>query len=219
MGGDGHHPDRELEGTEGTDATWCRAPSVRIDVATFFGARPRDLLARLLEDDPLDLELRCHQRRDQLAYVVARPRLHARSVARAAYAGSRYRGSPAPDPWLERIIDNSLRELLEEDESGQRRSLPVEHPEDFEPLASVLGVDPAGARGVCVAFNQLVPDARRAFFAVGIGNRRLEAFARCESRPLEAVEADFHTAVRTITGVAGTGPALPAAFAEWPASW
>ncbi len=213
---DAHEPFEEPWNTS-------RRPRVRIDISTFYRAKPRDLLTRFLEGDPLDMELRCFRRRSQLAYLISSVRLVWRAAARAAYAGYSYRGDPPVDTWLEGRIDHSIRELLEEDEVGARKEQEVERPEDYEFVARALDVSPADARSACVAFNALDPDVRTTFFAVSVARTPIEDHAGHQGRDLVEVKTELGTALATLL-LAGGVHNEPAELAgsllrNWPEDW
>src|SRR5436853_180438 len=90
----------------------------------FAGSSPRELLARLWDGDRLELWPRCEERVHELAYLLPISRVFRRSIARVAYAGVTYRGSPPFDAFLRRRIELSVQELLNEDREQLRGHLP-----------------------------------------------------------------------------------------------
>ncbi len=211
------------EGTDGWDLYGGGSPPrVRIDISTFFRSAPSDLLPRLYDDDPLDLRLRCFARRNQLAYLISKPRLFNRALSRTAYAGYSYRGTPPVDAWLEARIDHSIRELLEEDDAGERRNLAVERPAHYAVVGDLFGMEPNEARSSCVAFNALAPDVRRSFFAIAVLGATAQDFARREGRVAESVERDVERAlaalIHSLSAKTSSTSAL-LALRNWPSDW
>ena len=126
------------------------------------GSSARDVLARLVSGDPLDLRALCDRRQNERAVLIDPRRFQLRTAARIAHAAARYDVTIAPAVWIERRLEEALQDLVEEDrsqtETGDLPAEPWEARILF--LADALGVEPALARRACAAFNQL-PDATR----------------------------------------------------------
>lgn len=157
-------------------------PSSRSVPEILRAADARTVLARLLEDDRLEIRSRCQARLRDQAMLVSIDRLYLRSAARIAHAASAYRGEPALDVWLGRMISISIRELLEEEREWIRAGSGGETEQVglFAPLAAALGMEPGLLRRGCVAFNAQSYDVRRAFWALVIENVPLERFVEEE---------------------------------------
>lgn len=144
------------------------------------GMGPRELLARLLQDDPLQLRRVAAERMAARAYLFDVDRLHLRSVAHVARYATRYRGSPRLEVWLREIVDQAMLDLLRDDVEAQRRERPPD-PQDgtgMGDLARPLGLDPAAMRRACLAHNLLREPDRRAFHELLIAGRGLDELAR-----------------------------------------
>jgi len=137
-----------------------------LDWRALFEARsPREVLARLVEGDPLRLRERCAQRVRSQALLLDVQRLQLRTVAHVARHAGTYRGTPPLDVWIAERVRKALTELLDEDEARRSlRDIP-ELPSDQRLLAvaNVLGIEPEVlARGLSV-FNRAPSDVRSAF--------------------------------------------------------
>lgn len=159
------------------DPDASRSPAWR---AVLGGMGPREVLARLLQDDPLQLRRIAGERMAARAYLFDVDRLHLRSVAHVARYALRYRGSPRLEVWLHDIVDQAMLDLLRDDVEAQRRERPPD-PQDgsgMGDLARPLGLDPAAMRRACLAHNLLREADRRAFHGLVIAGRGLDELAR-----------------------------------------
>ena len=154
-----------------------REPELRIEGSSFFEDLPRQLLARILDGDPLDLELRCELRRDETCFLISVKRLYRKSAARIAHGGCRYTGKPPIEEWIGKCIDQSIRDILDEDESGDRRKLPIKVKAHYELLSEELGFTPELSRAAHVCFNLLEENCRAAYFALCVHGLSLEEYA------------------------------------------
>lgn len=144
------------------------------------GMSPREVLARLLQGDPLDLRRVVATRLDQRAYLFDADRVHLRALAHCARYAVRYRGVPPLETWLAEIVDQALLDLLREDLQAERRgdSPQAEELAAFVDLARPLGLEPAVMRRVCLAHNLLREADRQAFHGLVIAAHSLEDVAR-----------------------------------------
>ena len=186
------------------------------------GASPREVLARLMCGDPLDLRSRIASVLDERAYLIEHDRLHLRAVARVARAAPRYRGQPDLDPWLRRHVEEALDELLEESEPDEPSPTT---PWGLEGLARPLGIEPASARAACLAFNRLPLEERKAFRALVLEGRSLDDLAAhplADGRPASATEIAraARRALERVCAAAGlsTSAARPLAVPSRPPS-
>jgi len=169
---------------------------------------PREVLERLVDGDPFEIRARCVERIHAEAVMVCVRRLHLRSVARVAYAASRYRGEPALDAWLAEHIAFSLRELLEEDREEERLKIPPSRPWDprYAFLSETLGVEPTLARRACVDFNLLPHDVRCAYFAVLVEGKTIHRYVAEGHGPPDRVRARLKRALQTLGRAIGRRP-------------
>jgi hypothetical protein len=189
--GEGDGRDPRGSGTE-------RKPRVRLDPRSFHGTPPRELLRRFLDDDPLDIELRCELRQSETCYLISPERLFFKAVARCAFAGFAYRGEPPVDEWIARRIDESIEDILEEDEEGAVQNLPIEEGFHYDALSEAVGFRPKVARRAHVAFNALPRVARAAWFAVVVHGRTAEEYAATERSTPDLVKSSVVQAVMTL---------------------
>lgn len=175
-----------------------RTRGERLDPRSFFGKPPSQLLELMLDGDPLGLGRLAMDRCDELALMVSSGRLHARAVARAAYAGSRYRGQPPLEEWTAALVERALSEILEEDRHGARRGLPIVDEEDYRILTRRIELSPEAARAACVAFNDLPGPVRRSYFALSDGVRTVAEIAEAEGVSDAQVRGWVAEALRTL---------------------
>ena len=76
--------------------------------AILAAASPREVLARLMSGDPLELRALCARRIEEHRYLVDVDRVFLRAVARTARFAHRYRGLPELDTWLGEQVDTAL---------------------------------------------------------------------------------------------------------------
>lgn len=148
----------------------------------FSGAGPREILARIVPDDPLGVRAIVARRMSAQALLIDADRAHVRSLALCARWAPRYDGQPELDVWLEQLVDQALAELAGDgvDELAEPEGEPAS--DAFETLARPLHLDAGVLRGACRAFNRLPLDERRVFFEFVLRNRSLDEVARECSR-------------------------------------
>lgn len=155
------------------------------------GATPREVLARIVRDDPLRLRARIGARLVARCLLVDADRVLLRAMARIARAAGRYQGRPDLVQWLDGHIDLALQDCR----PSSSRLLP-EHSLShgaFAALARPLGLDPAQLALACARFNELDDEARRAFFQLVL------------RRPAEACRVAADTAGSDTAGSDMTG--------------
>jgi hypothetical protein len=174
-----------------------------LDLTGLKGAPTRELLARLLDGDPLRLGTRSATRRDELAYLVSSDRLYFRTAARIAYHATVYGVDDPNDEWIGEAIDRCIEELLREDQYAARQGDPVE-PEDvyaYQAVMELLDVSAESSRTVCVAFNSLPAWRRETFFDYSRARSALAEVARETSVTEEQVREDLaRTLLRMLAG-------------------
>lgn len=158
---------------------------------------PREVLAKLIESDPLHLGRRCQERTTSQALLLDARRLYLRASAHVARHGSKYAGTPSLDVWLAEHVRRALKELVAEDAEALRTRDLGETPTDpwVLGIARLLGVEPALASRGCAAFNQSSYDVRSAFFGIVIGAQPLSQWARENGTGEERVRANLKRAL------------------------
>ena len=144
------------------------------------GSSPREVLARLVNGDPLGLRAVVARRLRAQCYLLDADRVFLRALARCARFSTRYRGQPPLADWLEERIDEAVGDLLTEDLEAARDDAARSPTAGtaYEDLARPLGLDPAAMRRACVAFDHADFACRRAFFELVIAGRSLDELAR-----------------------------------------
>ncbi len=140
---------------------------------------PREVLARLVQDDPLGVREKVGARLRDDALLLDADRVHLRALARIARFGNRYRGRPELQPWVESAVAEAAEELLrEEHEAARARPSPgSDRPSVFSSLAPPLGLEPSAMRAACAAFNALPCAERSAFVDLVLRGRSLDELA------------------------------------------
>jgi hypothetical protein len=170
------------------------------------GASPREVLARLMNGDPLGLRRLVGERMRRRAYLLDANQVQLRAVARCARFAVRYRGQPAIDRWLADIVDEAMGDLVTEEQERARdpdRRLarpPGRRPDGgvFQELSRPLRLDPARMRAACARFNRLSEDERSMFFALVIESRSLDEVARSRKASASAVARSARKALDTL---------------------
>lgn len=187
------------------------------------GSTPREVLARIVRDDPLRLRRRIGRRLVERSLLLDADEVLLRTLARVAHASGRYQGRPELAAWLQahvdRAIDACLRESGAADAGHDGRGALAQ-------LAPPLQLDPAAVARACRAFNQMDEELRNAFFRAVLArgasaSRSSElATARAARLALEQLLAPLDAARASLPG-AGTSPSAtqgPAAATKDPAA-
>jgi hypothetical protein len=169
------------------------------------GKSSREILKRLLEGDPLELEARCREQIERRGYLIDVARLQLRSVARIARAAPGRDGGVPLSEFIAERIDFSTQELIQEDREAELSGIPCADPEDgrFTFLTETLGIPTPLARRACVAFNYLPERVRCAYFAVLVQGKTVNRYVAEGHGPPERVRADIEMAVQTISDAIG----------------
>jgi hypothetical protein len=164
------------------------------------GSDPMKILARLHQDDALELWPRCAAHINDQAVLLQPDRLYMRLTARLAYAAPRYRGNPPLGNWISERMEVSLRELLSDDREAERRELPTGLEQDprYVFLSKTLGIELGLAPRVCNRFNSLSQDQRAVFFGVMIEGRGIHGYAQDHGLPFDQVRGSLARVIRAI---------------------
>lgn len=144
--------------------------------AVLAGGTPREVLARLVAGDPLELRARVAAALASEALFLDPDRAFLRAAAHVARHAPRYRGQPELDAWLEARVLAALRELAEEARESSVHGRDV--PAPLAELAPKLKLEPAALARACAALNACERFERRAFRALVIEARELDLAAR-----------------------------------------
>jgi len=171
-----------------------RADRSSVDWRTLLsGASPREVLARLVANDALQLRRRIGELLAERCYVLDADAVFLRAVARVSRFSTRYRGEPPLDDWLRSQIDDAIGDCLMR-ERATPPNAPCDEPEDpgsaFTEFARPLGLDPMRMRAACAALNALGFEERAAFFSLVLDRQPLEeSAARAQRTPTEWARA------------------------------
>jgi len=161
------------------------------------GKSPREILARLVEGDPLGLRARCELRVRSQAVLLEVHGLHLRSAAHVARHAPGYAGAPSIDVWLGEKVRRAAQELLQEAAELVAAGAIPEPPEDERLLAiaDAFGIAPESLGRGCVAFNRAPYEARAAFHGIVLEGHALETWCEVNSTTTERAIAALRTAL------------------------
>lgn len=167
------------------------------------GRSPREILGRIVPNDPLRMRARVGRRLEAEALLLDADRVHLRALALCARAALRYRGKPELEAWLEARAAEALREVLEEGEEVARDGKPaaLRATGAFASLAPPLGLDADEMRRACARFNRLPADERRAFFDLVLRSHSLDELARTQTESATEIARRARRALDVLLGV------------------
>lgn len=167
---------------------------------TILAGTPREVLARLVQGDPLGVRVVVAKRLRSGSVLLDADRVHLRVIARIARSAGRYHGRPAVDDWVDGHVLQIIGEVIREDHESARAgaSTQEDSSDAFSALAGPLGLDPESMRKACAVFNVLPLADRAAFIDLVLRNRSLDdlarelgesatQIARCARRALDAI--------------------------------
>jgi len=164
------------------------------------GGTPREVLGRLVQDDPLAIREKVAARLQADALLFDADRVHLRVLARISRFAGRYRGRPELSAWIESAVAESVEELLREEHESVRSRRPEvsEKVGVFAVLAPPLGLDPTAMRAACAAFNSLSFADRSAFSDLVLRGNSLDKVARSAGESATEVARRARRALDTI---------------------
>jgi len=167
----------------------------------------REILARIVPDDPLRLRAAAGRRIVERALLCDVERVCLRAQVLCALAG--WDGTGDFERWRAERVDEALAAVLAED----RSALEQERVEPLTPFAAPLALDARALASACARFNALALEERRAFhalvldgagpFAAGVARERGAALADLARRARAALQL-FR---RVVPALAGPRPA------------
>jgi len=161
-----------------TDETQSRS---EVDWKRFLATgTPREVLARLVDGDPLGVRAVVAERLKTSRRLLDAERVSLRTFARVARFACRYRGRPEFSTWLAECCDDAIDDILDEErEAAVSESASAAAPsEAFALLAEPLGIDSFQARRACVAIHDCTFEERDAFFEIVLAARSLDDVAQ-----------------------------------------
>lgn len=165
--------------------------------ALFADGSPREVLARVIEGDPLDLRGRCEARLRNQALLLDARRLQLRAAAHIARHAPGYTGTPPIDVWLAERIRKSVQELLEEQAVLAADGEAPEPPNDerLQLISETFGIDPSVFGRGCVRFNRAPFDARASFYGLILEAKPPVAWAAANSMTVERAMRSLRAAL------------------------
>jgi DNA-directed RNA polymerase specialized sigma24 family protein len=145
-----------------------------------FSGTPREVLARLVQDDPLGVRDAVGARLRADALLLDADRVHLRALARISRFANRYRGRPELPAWIESAVAEATQEVLREEHDAGRDPACAQSGSAtvFASLAPPLGLEPSAVRAACAAFNALPYAERSTFVDLVLRGRSLDETAR-----------------------------------------
>jgi hypothetical protein len=117
---------------------------------------PREVLARIVPDDPLALRRRVGARLAEGALLCDAEQVLLRAQALCAWHARSGREAPDLERWLDERVDEALAAILAEAEPGDALAA----------FATPLALDAAALAEACARFDRLPVEQREAFFAL-----------------------------------------------------
>jgi hypothetical protein len=180
-----------------------RPPGAHPGAEVLRGGSTRDVLRRLYEHDPFDVETRCIAHLDERRLLLDLSRLYTHSLAFIAHDAPDYEGAEPLDAWLSGRITRAIELLLEVDREDESDALPIVPP--LEPryllLADAVGIEPGLGRRACILFNSLPDDERQAFWAVQVDGRSIEDLVADGHGPAELARRRLRKVVQLLSSV------------------
>lgn len=179
------------------------------------GGGPREILARIVPDDPLGVRAIVARRLEAQALLVEADRAHVRGLALIARWAPRYDGQPELDVWLEHLVDQALAEIAGDDVAdvgSDATAACASHGgahDAFETLSRPLRLQASSLRAACLRFNRLPLQERRAFFELVLRHRSLDEVAREAGRSAIEVARQARRALDLFAGAASAPPPSP----------
>jgi len=168
---------------------------------------PREVLARLVPDDPLGLRERVAARLAARALLLDVERVLARALAASAQRAYAWRGEPALDRWLAERVDEAIEDVVGEDLGAwsERESRSAVGP--WTVFAAPLGLDPRALFEGCARFNRLPFEQREAFFLLVLEGAPSDEACRSRSLSLSELARRARGALDVLRGaVLPAGP-------------
>ena len=143
----------------------------------------REVLARLLVDDPLRLGERASALLAARALLLDAERLRLSALVLCALRAREWRGRPALGRWLEERLEEALADALAEDEEPARERADGRNGSWAE-LGTSVGLDGRELHAGCARFNRLPREQREAFFALVLEGASPDAESRARGLTL-----------------------------------
>src|SRR5262245_5898264 len=133
---------------------------------------PREVLARIVPEDPLELRARVGARISERALLLEVEHVTLRAQALCSLHAAAWRGEPGLEEWLDRRVEEALAAALSEEE-GERRGA-----EDLALFPAPRELDPLALASSCARFNDLPFEQREAFLSVVLDAGAVDRLAR-----------------------------------------
>ncbi len=140
------------------------------------GADPESILARISQGDPLRLCALVGKRLRERSLMIDPDRVHEKSLAVMALAAARATEPQLDLEWVLKALDLAIERVLREDREEERvaAGCPPENPAHYAFIHLAFATEPGMTRSAAVAFNDLPPLARRAFYALLVEGKSVE---------------------------------------------
>ena len=134
----------------------------------FVHPRFRETLEEFRLEDPRRLVRRNARRLRERARLLDPSRLMMGTMARIVMKSDQFDGNKARPAWIDDRIDETIEDLLIEDQEDERAGLPVKEPlqSRYDFLVKSLQIETSKARLACIKVNELPGAERKVFFEV-----------------------------------------------------
>jgi len=167
----------------------------------------REVLARLVPEDPLGLRQRLAARVRARALLVDLEPVVLHALASCALRAAGWRGEPELERWLDERAEESLGAYLagDTDERDEGMAGALAH------FAPPLSLDARALSGACARFNRLPFEQREAFFALVLDQVAADRLARARGLSLPELARRARSGLEVFRSAQRASPAAGAA--------
>lgn len=167
----------------------------------FEGGTGEEIMARLLDGDPLSIRARAAGYIVRTGFLVNPEALALRSLARLAFDARTLEPSTGFEVWCDHAIETSCHELIEDQLTEELNFVPNCSSKEgpfYANLAGLLAIESELGRTVALAVNRLSRRGRQAVATVGLAGESIETFATLEQVPLDVARTAFEEAIAQV---------------------
>lgn len=195
-----NEPEKSLTSREGRELRALPPLDTRDWPDELIGSAPHEILVRIVESDCFKLFRRCEEHLHSTFFLLDPQRLADRTAAVAAYRSARDGPTMALEAFLQKCVEESVRQLLAQDRERDAAQEPHEevHPSLRDFLSGTLGIAPNKIGRAIVVFNSLPPRLREAFFLVVVDARNPRKASSNGNVDRKTLEANLEEALRAM---------------------
>jgi hypothetical protein len=178
------------------------APEARAGELLLTGT-PREVLARIVPEDPLGLRARVAERVTARALLLDLEHVLLCAQALCSLRAPAWRGEPELARWLDLCVEEAFAAVLSEEHQEGRVGEPM------TAFAAPLALDPLDLAGACARFNRLPFEQREAFLAVVLEAAAADRLARARGLSLAELARRARAGLEIFRGAAPRARPLP----------